>query len=295
MPKATYTRSAVLFCLLASAQTAGADTLLTIGADTFSAPTSFNSMNTNSAASVTNIQTPLGDGNTGFNGGLVFDNGLVWGIGNDNNNFATLYSFDIHGQNVTSQSFDFNTSGDATGYVFQNGLTAIDNSFYAVGSNGSGEALFLVGNGSATFVRTLPTLNGTYAGIAWDTAMGQFYGIIANANAGTEDDLVSFGLSTGFSTVQNLTTLDGADAGTHLGGLADAGGGTLYDIYTNTTTFTGQLEQISVGGTVTVQTLYDTQIPLAQNAGIADIPEPATCLATGGLLLLCGALKRRKR
>jgi hypothetical protein len=71
------------------------------------------------------------------------------------------------------------------------------------------------------------------------------------------------------SVVANLTQLDAAPTGTHLGGLADASSGILYDIYTNPATFTGELERIDVNGSASVSTLYDSQIPLAQNAGIA--------------------------
>jgi hypothetical protein len=71
----------------------------------------------------------------------------------------------------------------------------------------------------------------------------------------------------------------------------------LYDIYINPSTFTGQLERITVGGSVTTNTLYDTQIPLAQDAGIAlvsETPEPTTCFLTGGALALAGLFLRRR-
>ena len=101
------------------------------------------------------------------------------------------------------------------------------------------------------------------------------------------------------SIVASLTDLDGSQIGTHLGGLADAGGGILYDIYTDPSSFTGQLELINVNGSPHTSTLYDTQIPLAQNAGIATfpsssgVPEPATGVEAGGALLVLGAIVRR--
>lgn len=292
-------------CLLAlaaafsGARCARAGALLyTIGADPLGAPTSLNSMNGSSSSSVTNVQTPLGDGSIGFNGGLVYSGGLIYGIGNDNNNDATLYSFDTSGQNLTVQSFQFNTTGAATGFVFENGLAAIGNTLYAIGADSNGEELFQIGNGSATLVRGLATLGGTYSGLVYDPSSGEFYALIDNASGAYSGDyLVEFGLSGGTSLVASLTSLDHAAIGTHLDGLADAGGGVLYDIYMNPSTFTGQLEQITVGGSVTTNTLYDTQIPLAQDAGIAlvsEAPEPASCFLTGGALALAGLFLRRQ-
>jgi len=272
--------------------------LYTIGADLLGAPTSLNSMDPSSSSSVTNVQMPLGDGSIGFNGGLVYSGGLIYGIGNDNNNFATLYSFDTSGQNLTVQSFQFNTTGAGTAFVFQNGLAAIGNTFYAIGADPSGQDLFQIGNGSATLVNGLATLGGTYSGMVYDPSSGRFYALIDNASGAYSGDyLVEFGLSGPTNIVASLTSLDGAAIGTHLNGLADAGGGVLYDIYIDPNTFTGQLEQITVGGSVTTNTLYDTQIPLAQDAGIALVsgtPEPATCFLTGGALALAGLFLRRR-
>jgi hypothetical protein len=253
-----------------------------------------------SAASVTNVQAPVGDGNTGFNGGLVGVANLLYGIGNNSNNFATLFSFQTDGQALTPVSSDFNTSGPATGWVFQNGLGAIGNTFYGIGANTTGQALFQIGNGSATQIQMLNTFGGTYAGLAWDPALSDFYAIIAGATAIDfhGDLLVRFAFGGPVIVMASLSSLDGELTGTHLGGLADVGGGTLYDIFTNSTTFTGELEQITVNGPVSVATLYDTGIPLAQNAGIAfttaTTPEPATGVELiGGLILVCGLLKRR--
>jgi hypothetical protein len=271
--------------------------LYTFGGDFISlgatgAPTSLNGMDPASAASVTNVQTPVGDGNTGFNGGLVAVNSLLYGIGNDSNNFATLYSFQTTGLGLAGESSNFNTSGDATGFVFQNGLTAIGNNFYAIGAGLGGEALFQIGAGSATQLRFLNTFTGTFAGLAWDTAQSQFYAIIDGATSTdfNGDFLVKFTLGGPVQIVANLTSLDGAPVGTHLGGLYDAGGGILYDIYTNPSTFTGELEQINLNGLPSTATLYDSQIPLAQNAGIASVsttPEPtAASMGIGGLAML---------
>lgn len=294
---------AMLLCAAAGR----ADTLLyTFGGDFTSAgatgvPDSLNSMNPASAASVTNIQTPVGDGNTGFTGGIVFSNGLLYSIGNDSNGIATLYSINTDGLGLTAVSSDFNTSGGALGVTFQNGLATDGSTFYAIGDFGSGEGLYQIGAGAATEIRTLPTLGGTYAGTVWDPVLGQFYAIIAGATGAdfNGDFLVRFGAGSGFGVVANLTTLDGAPIGTHLGGLADAGGGILYDIFTNPATFTGQLEQITLAGPASVSALYDTNIPLAQNAGIAIVgatPEPATGLGIGaGLVFLSCFLNRRKK
>lgn len=267
------------------------------------APTSLNRMDPASAASVTPVQTPVGDGSTGFNGGLVAANNLLYGIGNDSNGVATLYSFQTSGLGLTAVSSGFNNSGDAAGVVFQNGLAAAGNTFYAIGAGPSSEALYQIGAGSATQISVLPTLGGTYAGLAWDAALGDFYAIIAGASSGdfNGDYLVQFAPGGSVSIVANLTQLDGAPTGTHLGGLADAGSGILYDIYTNPATFTGELEQIDVSGAPSVSTLYDSQIPLAQNAGIAipnDIsissaPEPAASMEIGtGLVILGWTLRR---
>src|SRR5262249_22724145 len=115
---------------IAGSGNAGA--LYTFGGDFVSAgangaPTSLNRMDPVSVASVTNVQAPVGDGNTGFNGGLVAVNGLLYGVGNDSSDFATLYSFQTDGLGLFSVSSNFNTTGGAAGFVFQNGLTAIGN------------------------------------------------------------------------------------------------------------------------------------------------------------------------
>src|SRR5215469_1714831 len=108
--------------------TAEAVTLLyTFGGDFVSlnangAPDSLNSMDPTSAASVTNVQTPVGGGSIGFTGGLVAVNYLLYGIGNDNSGVATLYSMQPNGQNLTAVSSAFNNSGGAAGIGFINGL-----------------------------------------------------------------------------------------------------------------------------------------------------------------------------
>lgn len=285
---------AVLTLLAAAGAAAASPLLFTFGADTSLGPTSLQRMNPDSASSVTNLATPLGDGSIGYNGGIVYSNGLLYAVGNDSNGNASIYSFDVFGQNLTLFSNDFNTGGDANGFVFSNGLAAIGGTLYAVGQGPSGEDLFQIGNGTATLVRSLATLNGTYAGIAWDPSLQEFYGLIANASGGFNGDyLVRFGMTGGTSLVASLSSLDGADAGTHLGGLADAGGGILYDIYTNVNDGNGNLEEIDVNGTPTVTQLYDTNIPLAQNAGIAAAPEPAT--GGAALVLIALILQRRRR
>lgn len=280
--------------------------LYTVGGDFTSpgaigVPDSLNSMDPASAASVTNVRTPVGNGSIGFNGGLVFANSLLYGVGSDSSGFATLFSFQTNGLGLTPVSPDFNSSGGAAGIVFQNGLTAAGSTFYAIGAGANGEALYQIGAGSATFIEGLPTLGGTYAGLAWDPVSGAFYAVIAGANGSdfNGDFLVRFGFGGPFNIVANLTALDGAPVGTHLSGLADGGGGILYDIYTNPATLTGQLERITVGGSTSVSTLYDTQIPLAQNAGVAIVqptPEPAAGVEIGaGLLLVSWILNRRKK
>lgn len=282
--------------LLAFGGTAVASNLYTFGADGFGAPTSLNGMDPSSPASVTNIVTPLGDGNTGFNGGVVYLAGIFYAVGNDSSGDASIYSFNEYGQNLTLVSSDFNGAGAASGFGFYNGLAGIGSTLYAIGQGPTGEALFQIGNGTATEVRALTTLNGTYAGLAYDPSLGQFYGLIANASGDFSGDyIVRFGLTGGTSIVAHLTTLDGAEAGTHLGGLADDGNGILYDIYTNINDGNGELEEVNVNGTPTATTLYDTGIPLAQNAGLAATPEPA--LGGAALmvcaLVLCKARKRR--
>jgi hypothetical protein len=285
-----------------------ATSLYTFGGDfttpgAFGVPDSLNRMDPASAASVTNVQTPVGDTTIGFNGGLVFAGGQLYAVGNDSNGLATLYSFQTNGLGLTAVSTDFNTSGDAAGVVFQNGLTADGSTFYAIGAGPTGEGLYQIGAGSATFVQGLTTLGGTYAGLAWDPTLSAFYAIITGATGSdfNGDFLVRFSLGGPVNVLANLTTLDGAEVGTHLGGLADAGGGVLFDIFTNPATFSGQLEQITVGGSVSTSTLYDTQIPLAENAGIAiapdlSTPEPTTSLGIGaGLVFIACRLKRRKR
>jgi hypothetical protein len=201
------------------------------------------------------------------------------------------------GQNLTAVGSAFNhTFGDAIGIPFQNGLTAAGNTFYAIGED---DSLYEIGSGSATFVQTLNTYGGTYAGLAWDPALQVFYAVVANGfdQGNSGDFLVEFALNGSVSIVADLTSIGGTQVGTHLGGLADAGGGILYDIYTNPATFTGVLEQINLNGTPSTTTLYDTNIPLAQNAGLATFttatPEPATGAVVGAaLLVLCGLVRR---
>ncbi|HLH37766.1 MAG TPA: hypothetical protein VKX39_01350 [Bryobacteraceae bacterium] len=273
---------------------ASATTLYTFGADQFGAPTSLNQMDPSSASSVANVVTPLGDGNTGFNGGLVFDNGLLYAVGNDSSGNASIYSFTLGGGNLTTVSSDFNDTGGANGFGFYNGLAAIGGTLYAIGTDNSGEDLFQIGNGSATLVQSLATFGGTYAGLAYASDQGVFYGVIANSDVG--DLLVRIPIAGSAVVAANLTTLDGAEANTHLGGLAYAGNGIFYDIYTNVNDGNGELEQLSLNGSPAATTLYDTGIPLAQNAGIAITPEPSS----GGLALigcgvmLCGLFLKRR-
>lgn len=282
--------------LAACAATGNAGLLYTFG-DNFG-PFALSSMNPASAASVTTVNPQVGDGNSGFNGGLVAANGLLYAIGNDSNNVATLYSMNTAGLDVSPVSSDFNNTGAAAGVIFSNGLAAAGSNFYAIGQGATTENLYLIGAGSATDIQTLNTMNGNYAGLAWDAALNEFYAILENVNLGDfhGDYLVKFQLGGAVHLVANLTALDGAGAGTHLGGLADTGAGILFDIYTNTNSInnTGLLEEIDLNGLPAVSTLYDTGIPLAQNAGIAFIPEPAPPLEIGaGLLLLCCAFRRR--
>lgn len=280
-----------VLAMVAVARTADAGPLLyTFGADTFFGPTSLQRMDPNSSSSVTNMATPLGDGSIGYNGGIVYANGLLYAVGNDSNGNASIYSFDVFGQNLSLFSSDFNTGGDANAFVFSNGLAAVGGALYAVGQGASGEELFQVNSGgTATFERTLTTYGGTYAGIAWDPSLQEFYGVVANSSS---DLLVEFGLTGGSRIVTSLTLLDGTEIGTHLGGLADAGGGILYDIYTNTNDGNGELEQIDLNGVPAVTPLYDTGIPLAQNAGIALTPEPALGGAAMVLLALIAGKRR---
>jgi hypothetical protein len=282
--------------------------LYTFGLNTsISEMDSLSSMDPASVASVTNVQPQLGDGNTAFNGGLVAVSHLLYGIGNDGGLLATLYSFDTNGQNLSTVSSQFNNTGGAANYTFLNGLTAVGSTFYAVGTSTTdgSEALFQIGNGTATLNRSLPTPanSGAYAGIAWDPMLNMFYGIVVNAgnvDNPAADYLVHFGLgpSGGYGVTANLTKLDGAEVNAHLGGLADAGGGILYDIFTDPISQNGQLEQITVSGPGTA-TVYDTGVPLAQNAGIAivsSVPEPASAFMIGaGLILLAGIVRRRKQ
>jgi hypothetical protein len=291
-----------LLCLAAAlagcAATGNAGTLYTFGADFISlggsgAPDILNSMDPASAASVAAGLPPVGGGDLGFNGGLVAFGSLLYGIGNDSNGFATLYSMGTDGQNLTAVGSAFNTSGDATGIAFQNGLAAVGSAFYAIGED---ESLYEIGSGSANLIQPLNTFGGTYAGLAWDPALQVFYAVVANGTdqGNTGDFLVQFALSGSVSIVADLTSLGGTQAGTHFGGLADAGGGILYDIYTNPATFTGVLEQINLNGSPSATTLYDTNIPLAQNAGLATFtPEPASGAVVGAaLILLCGVVRR---
>jgi len=252
-------------------------------------PDTLNNM-TLTSSSVT--QQTLGDGNTGFNGGLVAANNLLYTIGNDSSNVATLYSMNFFGAGLSAVSTDFNTTGPAAGVVFMNGLTAVGNTFYAIGA-GATEDLYQIGNNSATDIQTLNTYNGNFAGLAWDPGLSEFYAIIANANLGdfVGDYLAKFSLGGKVILVAKLSS--GLYTNTHLGGLADAGGGILYDVYTNINDGTGELEQIDLNGVPSVTTLYDTGIPLAQNAGIAITPEPAPSIEIGaGIVLVCCIFRR---
>src|SRR5581483_7247453 len=134
-----------------------------------------------SGASVTNVQTPVGDGSIGFNGGLVAANNMLYAIGNDSTGLASIYSFLTNGGGLAVLSSGFNSSGDAAGYVFQNGLAETGGIFYGIGAGPSGEALFQIGGGSATYLASLNTFGGTYAGMAYDPSLGGFYAVIANS------------------------------------------------------------------------------------------------------------------
>ncbi len=279
--------------------------IYTFGADFISpgatgAPDSLNSMDPASAASVAALLTPVGGGNVGFTGGLVAYNNLLYAIGNDSNGVATLYSMQTDGQGLAAVSSAFNNTGGAAGIVFQNGLAEAGGTFYAIGAGAGSEALYQIQSGTATQVAPLNTFNGTYTGLAWDSSLDQFYGIIAGASGAENGDLlVRFGLDGAVTVLADMNSLDSSQAGTHLGGIADAGGGILYSIYTNPLTFTGELEQINLLGGPSASTLYDTGIPLAQNAGMgltlpaAGAPEPSAAFGLAGALLLL--LLRRRR
>lgn len=276
---------------------AHASLLYTFAADGFGIPDSLNSMDPGSAASVANLQTPVGDQSIGFNGGLVLLNNLLYAVGNDSLGDASLYSMQKNGQGLTTVSSNFNSSGDSSGYGFYNGLASNGSQFYTIGSNGSTEELFQIGAGTATAVRPLNSFGGSYAGLAWDPALAEFYGIVVNATGDFSGDLlVSFGLSgIGFNSITRLTNLDGAETGTHLGGLADGGSGILYDLFIDPNTGTGQLEQINLNGSPSTTFLYDSGIPLTVNAGLAiqTTPEPATVTELAAGLLLGWILKRK--
>lgn len=279
-----------------------AGTLYTFGGDFISlgasgTPDSLNSMDPASSSSVANVLTPVGSGNTGFNGGMVAFQNLLYAIGNDSNGVATLYSMGTDGTGLTAVSAAFNNTGPAAGVVFQNGLAETAGNFYAIGAGATTEDLYQVGTGTATDVAALNTYGGNYAGLAWDPAANAFYAVVVNSTT-SEDLLVEISLTGSVTLVTSLTSLDG-QTGTHLGGLADAGGGILYDIYTNSTSFTGMLEQIDLNGPPAATTLYDTGIPLAQNAGVglvaaaSGVPEPAPVAEIGGGLLLLSWILRR--
>src|SRR5579872_5907832 len=182
------TQSLRLALLLAGfSYAANASVLLyTFGGDFVSpgatgAPDSLNRMDPAFSASVTAVQTPVGTGDTGFNGGLVAANNLLYAIGNDSNGVATLYSIQTNGLGLSVVSSSFNNTGAAAGVGFQNGLTAVGNTFYAIGQGANTEDLYSIGAGGATHIQTLPTFTGTYAGLAWDPTLGDFFAIIAGA------------------------------------------------------------------------------------------------------------------
>src|SRR5215470_10421678 len=116
---------AVALVLGAFGITGRATSLFTFGGDfttpgAFGVPDSLNSMDPAAVASVTNVQTPVGDTTIGFNGGLVFAGGQLYAVGNDGNGLATLFSLQLNGLGLSAVSSDFNTSSDAAGVVFQN-------------------------------------------------------------------------------------------------------------------------------------------------------------------------------
>ena len=265
------------------------------------APDSLNSMDPASAASVAALLTPVGGGNVGFTGGLVAYNNLLYAIGNDSNGVATLYSMQTDGQGLAAVSAAFNNTGGAAGIVFQNGLAEAGGTFYAIGAGAGSEALYQIQPGTATQVASLDSFNGTYTGLAWDSTLNEFYGVIAGASGTENGDLLdSFGLNGVVTVLADINSLDSSQSGTHLGGIADAGGGILYSIYTNPSTFTGELEQINLIGSPSASTLYDSGIPLAQNAGMGltlpatGAPEPSAALGLGGALVLLSFLRRRR-
>jgi hypothetical protein len=135
---------------------------------------------------------------------------------------AAVNPMSLNGLNLTPVSTNFNVGGGADANVFQNGLTGIGNTFYAIGIAGHGtESRFQIGNGSAMALRTLTTFGGTYSGLTYDYDTGQTLGIIVNStNTDFHGDLlVQFGAASGFAVRARLNSLDGSQIGTHLGGL----------------------------------------------------------------------------
>lgn len=287
-----------LLCLVmafvASAATGNAGSLLYTFGDNFGPPFTLSSVDTASASSVNTVNPQVGDGNSGFSG-LVYANNLLYTIGNDNGGNATLYSLQLDGLGLSPVLSDFN-SGALNNVGFHNGLAAVGSTFYAIGA-GNTEDLYQINGGIISDEGALSTLGGTYAGLAWDSSLGEFYAVIANATGDFAGDwLVKFRAAGGpISLVAKLTVLDGQEPDVHLGGLADAGGGILYDIYTDPASGTGILEQIDLNGTPSVSALYDTGIPLVQNSGIATIPEPASSIEfAAGMLLVCCVFRRAR-
>jgi hypothetical protein len=276
--------------------------LYTVGADVNGAPVSLIGMDAANSPSVATIVTPLGDGSIGFNGGLVGVGSLLYGIGNDSGNLATLYSFTPAGGSLTALNSDFNTSGAATGFVFQNGLAAIGGTLYGIGFDSvgsSGEALFTIGGGSASLVSSLSDLGGSYSALAYAADQTMLYGIVVNGvnNEVQGDYLVSMNPNgSNFTVVANLSTLDGSATGTHTGGLLYTGGGSFFDVFTDPNSGNGQLETIGLNGQ-SATLVYDTGAPLLINHGLAEVtstPEPSGFALMGVALALLARWRRAR-
>jgi hypothetical protein len=269
-------------------------TLFSFGPETVSGnfyPTRLTTFDDSGPGSVATVKD-VGTGSIFFNGGLAYgvNDNLLYAIGNDTNNAATLYTLDTAGNNLTT------VHSLTAGVLWLSGLTldTADSKFYAIGAdpNTGSPSLYTVGAGGAALVGSIDNGFGPYSGLAYDRDTNLLYAI---SNMGPDDVLYDFTNAAGSLT--SLFSLGGGTAFSHLGGLAYGGGGLFYTIQSTGGGAEANLRSIDLN-MASATTLYDMNVAGYQNHGLAlvpSVPEPAMPVLVGGGLALFGVLLGRRK
>src|SRR5260370_3240536 len=241
--------------------------LFGIGADNGGLPRAYYSISI--AASTAAVITDLGNGSTGFNGGMVSrpSDGLFYVIGNDNVPAGTLSTLSPVGTLNTVGL----TDGLPAGFI--GGLTLdTDNGFlYGIDTDSSGNSSLVkisASTGQATFPGN--SLGTNFTGVTFDPNNHLFYAIATDLSGAST--LYDFSLGAAPSQVGRIGGL-----GFGVGGLTfDSAGNLLYAVGTQNN-FGSQLDRIDLSGNLTpLFSLPDGLTEAAVFNAPPGVPEPPT-------------------